>query len=81
MSDMNLNLIEALHTLYEQPQAKGIMSTIDGWSYVIKRRGEEGFALHRSKIGSAAPAEDITFAGEGELLTWWTTKREASDAE
>lgn len=79
MFEMHLNLIEALHTLYEQPTAVGIRSTIDGWSYVIKRRGEEGFALHRSKIGSAQPAEDREFANEGELLAWWSTKREARD--
>jgi hypothetical protein len=78
MQDMNL--MEALHTLMEQPTAVGIRSQIDGWSYVIKRAGEEGFALHRSKIGSAQPAEDLTFADEGELLAWWTTKREANDA-
>ena len=72
----SLNLIEALHALTEQPTAVGIRSAIDGWSYVIKRHGEEGFSMHRSKVGSAQPAEDMEFDNEGELLHWWATKRQ-----
>lgn len=75
----SMNLIEALHTLYEEPSAVGIRSTVDGWSYIIKREGVEGFHMHRSKIGSAQPPEDLTFANEGELLAWWSTKRTEED--
>ncbi len=70
-----MNLIEAIHTLYEEPSAVAIQSTVDGWLYRVKREGDEGFFLRRDQVGSIL-SEEVQFANEGELLAWWSTKRQ-----